>query len=145
MITNYASFGKRFVASIIDNIIINALTLALSFLIGSSVLDPITSFGIVIGLSLLLFFGYFGYFESSENQATPGKSVMKIKVTDLAGNRISFGKAVFRTIMKIVSSIILLIGYIMAAFTEKKQALHDMAASTLVLDTATSKNLNTTV
>ena len=56
-----------------------------------------------------------------------------IIVTDLDGNQISFGRANGRYWSKIVSSITLLIGYIMAGFTEKKQALHDIIAGTLVL------------
>ena len=56
-----------------------------------------------------------------------------IIVTDLNGNPISFGKANGRYWGKIISTLILLIGYIMAAFTEKKQALHDMMAGTLVI------------
>ena len=71
--------------------------------------------------------------ESSANQATVGKMALGIQVTDLQGNRISFGRALGRTLAKILSGLILLIGYIMAAFTEKKQGLHDMIAGTLVV------------
>jgi uncharacterized RDD family membrane protein YckC len=70
--------------------------------------------------------------ESSEYQCTLGKRVLKIYVTDLEGRRISFGQATGRHFGKIVSAIILGIGYIMAGFTEKKQGLHDMMAGTLV-------------
>ena len=56
-----------------------------------------------------------------------------IQVTDLQGNRVSFGRALGRTLAKILSAIILYIGFIMAAFTEKKQGLHDMVAGTLVV------------
>ncbi|TAG15737.1 MAG: RDD family protein [Cytophagia bacterium] len=76
---------------------------------------------------------YFILMESSERQATVGKLAMGIKVTDLNGQRITRMAAFIRFIGKIVSGIILLIGYIMAAFTEKKQALHDIIANTLVL------------
>jgi uncharacterized RDD family membrane protein YckC len=72
--------------------------------------------------------------ESSVRQATFGKSVMSLRVTDDGGQRISFGRATGRFFAKIVSGMVpLLIGYIMAAFTEKKQALHDLIAGTLVL------------
>jgi uncharacterized RDD family membrane protein YckC len=72
--------------------------------------------------------------ESSKWQATVGKSVMNLRVTNLEGRRISFGHATGRFFAKIVSSLIpLAIGYIMAAFTERKQALHDLIAGTLVL------------
>jgi uncharacterized RDD family membrane protein YckC len=65
---------------------------------------------------------------------TIGKQALKIVVTDLEGKRIDFVKATIRYFSKIISSLILLIGYIMAAFTEKKQALHDIIAGTLVLE-----------
>ena len=76
---------------------------------------------------------YFALMESSKNQATLGKMALGLRVTDLNGNRISFGKATGRYFGKILSSMTLLIGYIMAAFTAKKQALHDFVAGTLVL------------
>ena len=58
-----------------------------------------------------------------------------MKVTDLAGNRISFLRATGRYFAKIISALILFIGFIMVAFTEKKQGLHDMIAGTLVVRT----------
>jgi len=76
---------------------------------------------------------YWGLFESSPLQATPGKMVLRIKVTDIEGNRISFWRAVGRYFSKIVSGLILGIGYLMIAFTEKKQGLHDIMAGTLVV------------
>ena len=71
--------------------------------------------------------------ESSVNQGTIGKMALNLKVTDLNGERISFGRATGRFFAKYISSITLLIGYIMAAFTERKQALHDMIAGTYVI------------
>jgi uncharacterized RDD family membrane protein YckC len=71
--------------------------------------------------------------ERSAKQATVGKLAIGIKVTDLDGGRISFWRALGRTFAKIISGIILFIGYIMAAFTERKQALHDKIADTLVV------------
>jgi uncharacterized RDD family membrane protein YckC len=76
---------------------------------------------------------YFGLMESSAKQGTLGKMAVGIKVTDLQGNRISFGRATGRYFSKILSGLILYIGYMMAGFTEKKQALHDMIAGTLVV------------
>ena len=60
-------------------------------------------------------------------------SKLGIKVTDLEGNRISFGRALGRNLAKIISVLTFYIGYIMAAFTAKKQALQDMIAGTLVV------------
>jgi uncharacterized RDD family membrane protein YckC len=83
---------------------------------------------------LILNWLYFAGMESSERQATFGKSVMSLRVTNYEGQRISFGHATGRFFAKIVSGMVpLAIGYIMAAFTEKKQALHDLIAGTLVL------------
>jgi uncharacterized RDD family membrane protein YckC len=71
--------------------------------------------------------------ESSKNQGTLGKMALGLRVTDMDGRRISFGRATGRYFAKWLSTITLLIGYIMAAFTPKKQAMHDMIAGTLVL------------
>ncbi|MFA8344441.1 MAG: RDD family protein [Rhodothermaceae bacterium] len=76
---------------------------------------------------------YFAFFESSNNMATPGKMILGLKVTDFEGKRISFGKATGRYFAKFLSSMILAIGYIMAAFTERKQALHDILANCFVI------------
>jgi uncharacterized RDD family membrane protein YckC len=70
---------------------------------------------------------------SSEWQATVGKRAMSLVVTGVNGNRISFARATGRHFAKYVSAFILFIGFIMAAFTAKKQALHDMMAETLVI------------
>jgi uncharacterized RDD family membrane protein YckC len=76
---------------------------------------------------------YYSLLESSAWQATLGKKALGLEVTDLDGNRIGFGRATGRFFAKIISSIILGIGYLMAGFTEKKQALHDILAGTLVI------------
>jgi uncharacterized RDD family membrane protein YckC len=98
-------------------------------------LGPMFLFFFLVFLGFLaLHWLYFAAMESSERQATIGKSVLSLRVTDYEGRRISFGRATGRFFAKIVSGMVpLLIGYIMAAFTEKKQALHDMIAGTLVL------------
>lgn len=77
---------------------------------------------------------YFVFFESSRWQATIGKRILKIKVGDYDGKRISKGKAAFRLFGRWLSGQILLIGYLMAFFTEKNQALHDLLAKTLVFE-----------
>jgi uncharacterized RDD family membrane protein YckC len=76
---------------------------------------------------------YFAAFESSRWQATPGKKVLGLRVTDLEGKRLSFIRASGRYFGKIISWLLLGLGFVMAGFTEKKQALHDMLASCLVL------------
>lgn len=71
--------------------------------------------------------------ESSAKQATLGKMALGIVVTDLEGARIGFGRATGRYFAKILSGLILGIGFLMAAFTERKQGLHDIIAGTLVV------------
>jgi uncharacterized RDD family membrane protein YckC len=72
--------------------------------------------------------------ESSVKQGTVGKMILGIKVTTINGGRISFARATGRFFAKILSSLFLFIGYIMAAFTQRKQALHDIIAETLVIE-----------
>jgi uncharacterized RDD family membrane protein YckC len=76
---------------------------------------------------------YFALMESSAKQATLGKAMIGVIVTDADGSRISFGRASGRYFAKFVSVITLMIGFIMAAFTKRKQALHDMMAGCLVI------------
>lgn len=128
----YAGFWKRFVAAIIDGII---LTIG-GWLIGSLIGVLFGWFGIPLAY-LVGFVGgwlYYALMESSEKQATLGKQALGIIVTDIDGNRISFGRATGRDFAKFISSLTLLIGYIMAGFTEKKQALHDIIANCLVIN-----------
>ena len=84
-------------------------------------------------VSILVDWLYFSLLESSRWQATLGKKMLGLTVTDLNGNRLTFGKATGRYFAKILSSLILFIGFIMVAFTERKQGLHDQIAGTLVL------------
>ena len=88
---------------------------------------------ILSGVMFIVQILYFAIMESSSKQATLGKMVLGIVVTDADGKRISLGRAVGRNLGKIISSIILLIGYFMIAFTEKKQGLHDIMAKCLVV------------
>ncbi len=119
-----AGIGKRFVAIVIDCIIIGVVSGALSFGLKGSALGGL--------LSAVIGFGYFIYFEGSERQATLGKQVMGIKVVTASGGKIDYAKAAVRNLSRILSGI-LLIGYIMALFTEKEQALHDLIAGTIVV------------
>jgi uncharacterized RDD family membrane protein YckC len=84
-------------------------------------------------INLVVAWLYLALMESSAKQATLGKMALGIVVTDLNGGRISFARATGRYFSKAFLSSILLIGYIIAAFTEKKQALHDIIAGTLVV------------
>ena len=77
---------------------------------------------------------YFAVCESSAWQGTLGKLALGIRVTDLQGKRISFPRALGRYFAKILSAIILGIGFLMVAWTQRKQGLHDMICDTLVLN-----------
>jgi uncharacterized RDD family membrane protein YckC len=77
---------------------------------------------------------YFAICESSPWQATLGKLALGIRVTDLNGHRISFPRALGRYLAKFLSVLILFIGFLMVAWTRRKQGLHDMLAGTLVLN-----------
>jgi uncharacterized RDD family membrane protein YckC len=76
---------------------------------------------------------YRAIMESSNKQATIGKLLLKVRVADLAGNRISFWRATVRHFSKMISSSILLTGFLMAGWTKKKQALHDKVSGCLVI------------
>jgi len=143
----YAGFWFRAAAYLLD-------TATLAFVLGATVLGPVlrnnhvgpsvedawkfytgdspqaTALLLLIQLVSWL---YFAAFESSPWQATPGKKVMGLRVTDLQGRRLSFIRASGRYFGKIISSLLFGIGFLMAGFTEKKQALHDMLAGCLVL------------
>jgi uncharacterized RDD family membrane protein YckC len=124
----YGSFFNRLAAIFIDGLIVQIPLYILQFALP----DAAVAFSV---LGVVAQWLYFAVQESGVEQATIGKKLLGLKVTDLNGERISFGKATGRYFAKIISGIILLIGYIMAAFTDKKQALHDMIAGTLVVST----------
>jgi uncharacterized RDD family membrane protein YckC len=143
----YAGFWLRFVAIIIDGIVLGVVlgipfavvmtAMGVSFI---GVSRPEEMAGPFIGVfalfEIIIFAGqwlYYALMESSSWQATLGKKALGLYVTDMNGQRITFGRATGRYFGKLVSGLTLLIGYLMAGFTEKKQALHDMMAGCLVL------------
>ena len=85
-----------------------------------------------IAIKLLVAYPYFALMESSNRQATLGKLAMRIKVTDLNGERISFGRATGRYFLKAVSTALLMLGYLVS-FSDKRQTWHDYIARTLVV------------
>jgi uncharacterized RDD family membrane protein YckC len=155
----YAGFWLRLVAHLLDGFIISVPAIILVVIIflttGASAVfknfpdghpDPgdaaseaigIAFFSAIAVFAVLAVVGswlYYAGFESSSWQATPGKKVLNLYVTDLTGAGVSFGRATGRFFAKWVTQLIPLgIGYILAGITERKQALHDMIASTLVL------------
>ena len=142
--TVYGGFWMRFLAALVDGIILAIPMYGLMFIFMDSFIDfsnpeamgeepPIAGMmSLVIGLIVLQWL-YYALMESGKNQATIGKMALNLKVTNMDGGRISFLQATGRHFGKIISGLIIYIGYIMAGFTEKKQALHDMMASCLVV------------
>jgi uncharacterized RDD family membrane protein YckC len=140
----YGGFWIRVVAAIVDGIILRVVVAPVGMIFGGLGLAGGMMRGVPrIGLSLLgggvtiivLIFGswlYEAFMESSSYQATLGKMIFGMKVTDLNGNRISFERATGRYFAKWLSSMFLCIGYIMVGLTERKQGLHDLLAGTLV-------------
>jgi len=130
----YAGFGRRLVAFMLDGIfvaiitIITALILVIALNLSKSDLESFASI-LQLGISWL----YFAFAESSGTQATLGKQIMGLKVTDERGKKVSFGKASGRYFSKILSTLILFIGYLMPLWTEKKQALHDIISGCLIV------------
>jgi uncharacterized RDD family membrane protein YckC len=158
--TTYAGFGQRLLALIIDSIIISIvyfviltpILTVIGFGIASeaqnieamsdeeataATVGMVGSIFAAVGTAILAVYAiqllYYSIMESSKYQGSVGKIALGIKVVDLNGNRVSFGTAFIRSIGKILSGAIMYIGFLMAAFTEKKQGLHDMIASTLVV------------
>ncbi len=137
----FAGFWKRLIARLLDSIIFSILFFILAFVLGatsfSSAMDPTDGVGVILGIYALFFpswWLYFALMESSSSQATLGKKLLGIKVTDIYGQPIGFGQATGRHFAGFISYITFSIGYLMAAFTSRKQALHDMIASTLVVN-----------
>jgi uncharacterized RDD family membrane protein YckC len=149
----YAGFWRRYFALLIDGIIATPIfcllllpfgvTGALTAAIGKAADDPenftVAMAGLwffvtaAIVLSLVGSWLYHTVLESSSYQGTFGKKILGMAVTDLNGQRISFARANGRFFGRFLSGLILNIGFIMAAFTEKKQTLHDILSGCLVV------------
>jgi uncharacterized RDD family membrane protein YckC len=133
----YGGFWIRVVAYIIDGILLTIVCGVVDRLLGINILatdwdhyDPLANV-----ISLVIGWLYFALLESSERGATVGKMVMGLRVVTSDGQRLSFMNATGRYFAKILSAIILCIGFIMVAFTDKKRGLHDIIAGTLVIKT----------
>lgn len=143
--SGFGGFWERFLAYCIDSLILLVGSVVVGFLgaffiafilalMGLDVEGMEDSFvAIYYILAIALIWLYFTIMESSKIQATLGKKICNLVVVDLSGSRISFARANGRFWSKFISWAILCVGYIMAAVTEKHQALHDIIAETLVL------------
>lgn len=136
----YAGFWKRLGAFLIDFCFLSFTYIAvilLSLNIVNVSLVELKKFSGIFNLMGLIFnWLYYASMESSGCQATLGKMAWGLCVTDLDGRRISFGRASGRYFGKILSGLIICIGFLMIAFTRQKQALHDMMSGTLVVNKA---------
>ncbi len=142
----YAGFLKRMAAYILDSFLLAIINTVVSTVAGIAMLPLVMSGGmtdpslifVLQGVSylvqILVMAGYFAWFYASPHQATPGKMAIGIKVVDGHGARISFWRGIGRFFATFISTLLLLAGYLMAAFTQRKQALHDLICGTLVVD-----------
>lgn len=141
----YGSFWERFAATIIDTVILGIVGYIIGMILGPKetvVINQGEGFSTAFRasyfttstlLTWVINWLYYAYQESSAAQATLGKKVMGLKVTGMNGERISFLNATGRFFGKILSGLILLIGYLMMLWDEKRQCLHDKLAGTLVV------------
>jgi len=129
----YAGFWLRLLAALIDGVILTTAFTGLTLLVYSVVGFQGEGQGPEIFFVPIIPWPYFTIAESSKWQATLGKKLVGIIVTDVNGNRITFGRANARYWSKFISAVLLYIGFIMVAATRRKQALHDLCASTLVV------------
>jgi uncharacterized RDD family membrane protein YckC len=120
---SYGGFWIRALAALIDGLILGVADFLLRPRVG--VVYPL--------IALLGDWLYFSLMESSSSQGTVGKIVCGLRVTDTQGRRISFGRATGRYFAKILSALILFIGYLMVGWTRQKRGLHDFIAGTLVV------------
>ena len=123
----YATFWQRFAAVIVDGLIL----MIPNYLISSFIPEWTGSL-----LTIIMYWLYDAIQESGPVQATIGKKVLGLKVTTTEGYRISFGQATIRCFGKFISTIILLIGYLMMLWDEKNQTLHDKMAGPLIVATS---------
>jgi uncharacterized RDD family membrane protein YckC len=140
----YAGFWFRALAQVIDQVLCSFLTIVVVMPLGFAVGASMGSNGLGSGaeaagqllgfvLGSLIGWLWFTLSESSSWQASPGKKLLGLKVTDGNGQRIGFGRANARYWAKLISLLMLMVGFVMAAFTRRKQGLHDLMADTLVV------------
>jgi|GEM_PF-3843628 len=123
----HAGFFLRLFAFIIDTVIYGLVFGVLS--LGRTLANPQS----IQGLSFILGLLINSAFESSQMMGTPGKYILKIAVVDLNRERVTFGKAFVRNLCEYLNAFTFGIGYLMIAFTQNKQGLHDMIAGTYVI------------
>ncbi|WP_183563640.1 RDD family protein [Mucilaginibacter sp. SP1R1] len=132
----FGSFDQRLLASVLDWFMIFGVFIIIAFITILFIDDKATRITAALGILAVVpvvKFVYHVIMESSAKQATFGKQILKIRVVDMQGSRISAGKAISRNLCKIFSALPFCIGYLLAFFTKQQQCLHDMMAGTLVI------------
>lgn len=140
----YAGFWLRFLAYLVDRIVLFFCYLIFIFiwagfemvLITLGVDQPLREgiLGILgVPIYLIIPWLYYAILESSKIRGTVGKMALELEVVDENNNTISFWRATGRYFSKFISALVLLLGFVLAGFTEKKQALHDLIANTYVI------------
>ncbi|MCX6684288.1 MAG: RDD family protein [Methanoregula sp.] len=154
----YAGLGRRLIAFVVDAILIllmgivvitffsltNGIRYVYYLSVQRAAIDSLTEAGtvdaalspIIAALGMLIIiipWLYFAGFESSRSQATPGKLLMRVVVTDLEGNKPTFARVTLRHFAKFISALIIFLGFLMIGLTKKRQGLHDKIAGCLVL------------
>jgi uncharacterized RDD family membrane protein YckC len=134
-----ASLSKRFAALVIDGIIISIIAKLAFFPFGFSFNwweggFNFWHFASFSGMTAIIGFLYYAVMESSTRNATFGKQAMHLKVYDEDGNGLNLSKSIVRNLVKVICGNTFIIGYLVAAFTKDKQALHDLVASTVVVE-----------
>ena len=138
----YAGFWRRLVAALIDSVVLFIplsfvlLVFVVAFKLAAGANGNTLANSILAALPLALFAAasiYFAVLEWSAWQATIGKAMLRLRVTDVEGRRLTPGRAIGRSLAKFVSILTFGIGFALCGFTARKQALHDIMAGTLVL------------
>src|SRR5437867_1196089 len=127
----YGGFWIRFLALVVDSAILNALNFMI--LGGAFYALGVTGLLPAVLLVVLIYLLYWPLMQASGRQATVGKALLGMKVTDASGGRISLLRSFGRELSKIISGMVLMIGYLMAGFSGRKQSLHDLIAGTYVV------------
>jgi uncharacterized RDD family membrane protein YckC len=131
----FAGFDQRWLASALDWFFVSGVFILLAFvtiMVVDDKAERVTISLFILALIPLTKIIYHIVMECSVKQATYGKQIVKIKVCDLEGNRISLGRSIARNLCKIFS-LITVIGYLVSFFNKKQQCLHDMMCDTLVM------------
>ena len=133
----YAGFWRRLGAFLIDGLLLGTVQATITILVYTIAPYDLRAQVNVLPVSILVGWAYYALMESSPAQATVGKIALGIYVTDREGDPIDFRRASIRFWAKVISSLALMLGWLMAAFTPRKRAMHDLLAGTLVLRRAT--------